>query len=99
MEIRPAVVEDAEILGKLRIKMREERETHEAPADADAFLQAALAACSRGASSFEGYLTQYGSPAQFQRKLQGLAHPAMPSRISWTGPETPAGTVIVSFAP
>ena len=66
---------------------------------ADAFLQAALAACSRGASSFEGYLTQYGSPAQFQRKLQGLAHPAMPSRISWTGPETPAGTVIVSFAP
>lgn len=65
----------------------------------DSFLQAALAAYSQGASCFEGYLTQYGSPAQFQRKLQGFAHPAMPSRISWTGPETPAGTVIVSFAP
>ena len=65
----------------------------------DSFLQAALAAHSCGASSFEGYLTQYGSSAQFQRKLQSFAHPAMPSRISWTGPETPAGTVIVSFAP
>ena len=40
MEIRLAVIEDAELLGKLRIEMRKERETHEAPADADAFLQA-----------------------------------------------------------
>ena len=39
MEIRLAVIEDAELLGKLRIEMRRERETHEPPADENAFLQ------------------------------------------------------------
>lgn len=75
------------------------RRKHTYYTSVDSFLQAALAAYSRGAGSFEGYLTQYGSPEQFQRKLQRFAHPGMPSRISWTGPETSAGTVIVSFAP
>lgn len=64
----------------------------------DAFMRAALRAYSCGLSSFEGYLTQYGSPAQFQRNLQRFVHPSMPSRINWTGPEGAAGAVIVSFS-
>jgi transglutaminase-like putative cysteine protease len=64
-----------------------------------AFLADALVHYSQGNSSFEGYLTQYGSPAQFQRNLQRVACPEMPSHISWTGPDTAEGVVIVSFAP
>ena len=65
----------------------------------EAYLDAALAAYARGQLRFEGYLAQYGSPARFQRNLQRAAHPDMPSRINWTGPEGSAGAVIVSFAP
>jgi transglutaminase-like putative cysteine protease len=65
----------------------------------DAFLRAALKAYSCGKSSFEGYLTQYGSPELFQRNLQRSYPSSMPRRINWTGPEGSAGAVIVSFAP
>ena len=40
MNIRLALPEDAALLGALRIRMREERETVPAPADAEAFLKA-----------------------------------------------------------
>ncbi len=63
------------------------------------FLHAALANYGQGYTCFEGYLTQYGSPEQFQRNLQRHACPEMPGHISWTGPETSEGVVIVSFAP
>ena len=40
MELRFATVEDAELLGKMRIDMRRERETLPPPADERAFLEA-----------------------------------------------------------
>lgn len=65
----------------------------------NAFMRAALCAYSRGQSCFEGYLTQYGSPEEFQRNLQRFSHPSVPERINWTGPDASAGAVIVSFGP
>ena len=61
----------------------------------DAFWRAAMAAYRRGEKSFEGYLTTYGSPAQFQRNMQRAATSATPRQLHWTGPDSPAGTVRV----
>lgn len=62
-----------------------------------AYWRAAMAAWRSGASRFEGYLTTYGSPAAFRAAMQQASTPDSPTRISWTGPETGAGAVIVSF--
>lgn len=63
----------------------------------DAYWRAAMAAYRRGESRFEGYLTTYGSPQQFQRNLKHSVFGDAPTRIGWTGPETAAGAVILSF--
>ena len=63
----------------------------------DAYWQAAMEAWRQGAFSFEGYLCQYGSPAQFQAALQAVSHHHTPSRLSWIGPDSAAGAVILSF--
>ncbi len=63
----------------------------------DAYWRAAMAAHRCGEKSFEGYLTTYGSPAQFQRNVQRAATPATPRRLRWTGPDSPSGPVILSF--
>lgn len=63
----------------------------------DSYWRAAMAACRRGEKRFEGYLTTYGSPAQFQRNLQRIASASSPRQIRWTGPDSSAGTVILSF--
>ena len=56
-----------------------------------------MAACRRGEKSFEGYLTTYGSPAQFQRNMQRAASATTPRQLRWTGPDTASGPVILSF--
>lgn len=63
----------------------------------DAYWRAAMAACRRGEKSFEGYLTTYGSPAQFQRNMQRAASATTPRQLRWTGPDTASGPVILSF--
>lgn len=63
------------------------------------FWRAAMAAYRRGEKRFEGYLTTYGSPQSFQQQIQHHATPDTPSSISWTGPETAAGPVIITFVP
>ena len=62
-----------------------------------AYWRAAMAAWRSGAARFEGYLTTYGSPATFRAAMQQASTPDSPTRISWTGPETKAGAVIISF--
>ena len=64
----------------------------------DSFWKAAMLAYQRGASSYEGFLTTYGSAEQFQRNLQRVSSPSSPRQVRWTGPDTAAGTVIVNFA-
>lgn len=61
----------------------------------DAYWRAAVAAYNRGEARFEGYLSTYGSPQQFQRNLRHAA--SISARISWTGPDSASGVVIVSF--
>ena len=63
------------------------------------FWRAAMAAYRRGEKRFEGYLTTYGSPQNFQLQIQHHATTDTPSSISWTGPENAAGPVIISFEP
>lgn len=63
----------------------------------NAFWRAAMEAYRRGEPQFEGYLTTYGSPSQFQRNLQHAATPDTPEKVGWTGPESAVGTVIVTF--
>ena len=62
-----------------------------------AYWQAAMAAYRRGEPRFEGYLTTYGSHAQFQHNLKRVASGATPRQVRWTGPETSAGTVVLTF--
>ena len=62
-----------------------------------AYWKAAMAATRRGEKSFEGYLTTYGGPAAFQQALQRCMTADAPECLSWTGPDTPAGPVIMSF--
>lgn len=62
-----------------------------------AYWQAAMVAYRRGAENYEGYLTCYGSPAAFQKEVQKLMQADGPEHINWTGPETAAGPVILSF--
>ena len=65
-----------------------------------AYWKAALAAWQRGENCFEGYLTSYGSTQQFQKALERTPAAAnAPTRLSWTGPETAAGTVTLTFEP
>ena len=63
----------------------------------DAYWRAAMDAHRRGEKSFEGYLTTYGNPARFQRNLQRASTATTPRRLRWTGPDSPAGTVILTF--
>ncbi len=63
----------------------------------DAYWSAAMAAYRRGEKSFEGYLTTYGSPEQFQRNMQRSSSFATPRQLRWTGPDTASGPVILSF--
>ena len=62
-----------------------------------AYWKAAMAAYRRGEKNFEGYLTTYGGPAAFQQEVQRYLNEDGPERLSWTGPDTPAGPVIMSF--
>lgn len=63
----------------------------------EAYWQAAMAAWRRGGKRFEGYLTTYGSPGQFQRNLQRSVSRNTPNQFRWTGPESSAGPVILTF--
>lgn len=65
--------------------------------DFAAFWKAAMAAYRSGKPRFEGYLTTYGSAAEFQRQAQKYMGPGTPTHLSWTGPETSAGAVILSW--
>lgn len=65
--------------------------------DFASFWRAAMAAYHSGRTRFEGYLSSYGSAAQFQRNVQRHMSPADPSHLNWTGPETAAGPVILSW--
>ena len=62
-----------------------------------AYWRAAMAAWRRGEARFEGYLTAYGSSETFRAALQQYVSDDTPSRISWTGPETASGPVILTF--
>ncbi len=65
-----------------------------------AYWKAAVAAWQRGEKRFEGYLATYGSAQQFQKALEKTPAAAdTPTRLSWTGPETAAGTVTLTFDP
>lgn len=65
-----------------------------------AYWKAAMTAWQRGEKRFEGYLTTYGSMQQFQKALEKTPAAAnCPTRLSWTGPETAAGTVTLTFEP
>ena len=63
----------------------------------EAYWQAAMADWRRGKKRFEGYLTTYGSPGQFQRNLQRSVSRNTPNQFRWTGPESSAGPVILTF--
>ncbi len=62
-----------------------------------AYWSAAMSAWRSGATRFEGYLTTYGSSAKFRAALQQHVTAEAPVRIGWTGPETQAGAVIITF--
>lgn len=62
-----------------------------------AYWQAAMAAYRRGDPRFEGYLTTYGSHTQFQSNLKRVASGSTPAQVRWTGPETSAGAVVLTF--
>lgn len=66
-------------------------------ADFASFWRAAMAAYRRGESRFAGYLADYGSAAAFQRQLKRAAGAGTPRSLSWTGPETRSGEVILTF--
>lgn len=61
------------------------------------FWREAVAACERGESRFEAYLTCYGSASVFQQKMANSPSPRIPVRISWTGPATASGAVVLQF--
>lgn len=61
------------------------------------FWREAVAACERGESRFEAYLTCYGSASAFQQKMANSPSPRIPVRISWTGPATASGAVVLQF--
>ncbi len=63
-----------------------------------AYWQAAQAAYRRGEKNFEGYLTSYETPADFQKEVQRYVNADGPARLSWSGPDAGAGPVIVTFA-
>ena len=62
-----------------------------------AYWNAAMRVWRRGEKHFEAYLTTYGSAAQFQKSLQQIVRTDSPGNLRWTGPETPAGPVMMSF--
>lgn len=66
-------------------------------ADFESFWQAATAEYRRGGRLFEGYLATYGNAEAFQNNLKRCVSRDTPRSISWTGPETPAGPVILTF--
>lgn len=61
------------------------------------YWRAAMDSWRSGATRFEGYLTTYGSSGKFRAFLQRNISADTPVRISWTGPETSSGPVIVTF--
>ena len=65
--------------------------------DFASFWKAAMAAYRSGKPRFEGYLTTYGSASEFQRQAQKYMSAGTPAHLSWTGPETSAGAVILSW--
>ena len=65
----------------------------------DSYWQEAMRAWRSGAARFEGYLVTYGSPERFRTAMQRAMTDGTPAHISWTGPETEAGAVILSFEP